>query len=240
MSTQEDIRRGLRHATPWYVVPFDLNNERTVIFDFSENNEELREIDFTDTTAFGRYVDQRLQRNNTTVGLGGYNENRVLYCRSALFSGQEGQEPRTVHLGIDIWAPAGTPVFAPLPGKIHSFRDNNQFGDYGPTIILEHEIDGVTFYTLYGHLRRSSLARLRKGMSIAQGAAIAELGSEEENGSWPPHVHFQIITDMQGREGDFPGVATMSQREEFLELCPDPNLILQVGRLENMRVAMIE
>lgn len=230
-SNRERVIHALRHATLWYVVPFDLNNERAVIFDFSGNNGELEDVDFTDTRAFAAYVSQRLQRNNTTVGLGGYNENRTLYARSTLFS---GQEPRTVHLGIDIWAPADTPVFAPLAGKVHSFRDNSQFGDYGPTIILEHEIDGVRFYTLYGHLSRASLAPLRKGMSFSQGAVIATFGNGSENGSWPPHLHFQVITDMHGREGDFPGVASVSEREQFLELCPDPNLILQVERLESI------
>ena len=47
-----------------------------------------------------------------------------------------------------------------------------------------------------------------------------------ENGGWPAHLHFQIIGDLMGFIGDFPGVAKQSEIEEWLERCPDPNLIL--------------
>jgi 4-aminobutyrate aminotransferase-like enzyme len=54
------------------------------------------------------------------------------------------------------------------------------------------------------------------------------MGDIPVNGGWPPHVHFQIVGDLLGREGEFPGVAPSSQREVWLSLCPDPNLLLGI------------
>jgi 4-aminobutyrate aminotransferase-like enzyme len=48
------------------------------------------------------------------------------------------------------------------------------------------------------------------------------------NGGWPPHVHFQLITDLLGRDGEFPGVAPAVRRDVWLSLSPDPNLILGI------------
>jgi len=79
-------------------------------------------------------------------------------------------------LGIDITAIAGTEIFAPLEGSVHSFQNNSSFGDYGPTIILEHNLDGEIFYTLYGHLSLNSLDELSEGKEIKKGQKIAELG----------------------------------------------------------------
>ena len=52
--------------------------------------------------------------------------------------GNEVDEWRTIHLGMDLFIQEGSPVFAPLDGIVHSFANNNRKHDYGPTIILEH------------------------------------------------------------------------------------------------------
>ncbi|MDX5345953.1 MAG: peptidoglycan DD-metalloendopeptidase family protein, partial [Hymenobacteraceae bacterium] len=147
------------------------------------------------------------------------------YERSTLFEGSD--QYRSIHLGVDIWADAGTEVLAPLDGKVHSFRDNNNFGDYGPTLILEHQLENKIFYTLYGHLSRSSLIGLVEDNVFRKGERIGWIGNYPENGNWPPHLHFQIITDMEGRKGDFPGVVAKQEREKYQQLCPDPNLIVR-------------
>ena len=166
------------------------------------------------------YVEAERQQQGGQVGYGGYGENRLLYWNSPHF-GAEG-ERRTIHLGIDLWAPAGTPVFASLEGRVHSFAYNDQVLDYGATIVLEHELGSQRFYTLYGHLALSSLTGLSAGQAIAKGQAFANLGPPAENGGWPPHLHLQLILDMQGYTGDFPGVARRSEAARWLEVCPDP------------------
>ncbi len=137
-----------------------------------------------------------------------------------------GAEPRTLHLGIDIWGEADTPVYAPMQGTVHSFNFNNNFGDYGATIILQHTIEDFYFHTLYGHLSLKSIQNLKEGETVEKGQWIASFGEAEENGHWPPHLHFQIVIDMQGMKGDYPGVCKYSEREIYLANCPDPDLIL--------------
>ena len=69
------------------------------------------------------------------------------------------------------------------------------------------------------------------GSEIAAGEEIGRIGPYPENGDWAPHLHFQLMTDLLGREGDFPGVAPPSQRDVWLSLSPDPNLVLGIPDL---------
>jgi len=211
------------------VVPFDLHGPGVYVFDYSDSNEELKEQDFSDLQKFIDFSFEKIKENNAEVGVGGYAESRSIYKRSEVF--KSGEEYRSVHLGIDITAEAGTEIFAPLNGKVHSFQNNSSFGDYGPTIILEHNLNGEVFYTLYGHLSLNSLDGLFEGKEIKKGQKIAEFGDPKVNVGWPPHLHFQLITDMLGKKGDFPGVCTPSEKEYYLNICPDPNLILKIEKL---------
>jgi murein DD-endopeptidase MepM/ murein hydrolase activator NlpD len=158
------------------------------------------------------------------VRAGGYGEDRSIYTQS-LFA-PDGEEPRTVHLGIDIFATAGSDVFAPIDGRIHSWQINDKPGDYGPTIILEHTAAGEKFHTLYGHLSRDSLKGLKLGDAFMAGERIASLGTKRENGCWPPHLHFQVILDIGNRRGDYPGVCKRSESGRWLAICPDPASLL--------------
>jgi murein DD-endopeptidase MepM/ murein hydrolase activator NlpD len=209
------------------VLPLDLNGPDVARLDFSSQNPRLATADLRDTAAFGRLVDAELALQHATVGVGGYLENRVIYRRSTHFGPGQVEEARSLHLGVDVWAPAGVPVLAPLAATVHSLADNDNFGDYGPTVLLQHELEGTVFYSLYGHLSRLEWRALRVGQALAKGEAFATIGPFPENGDWPPHLHFQLIADLQGRVGDFPGVARPSERATWAALCPDPNLVLQ-------------
>jgi hypothetical protein len=50
----------------------------------------------------------------------------------------------------------------------------------------------------------------------------------QENGQWPPHLHFQVIIDMEFKKGDYPGVCKLNEKEKYLRNCPNPDLILQM------------
>lgn len=208
------------------IVPFDVANDKLLLMDFTANNKTLTNKILADTQLFSNYVNEQLQQANALYGIGGYNEHRTIYARSEVFDG--AKEPRRMHLGIDVWGKAGTPIFAPLGGMIHSFAFNNQFGDYGATIILQHQLEGVQFHTLYGHLSLASIQHLQEAKYISQGELLAHFGEPHENGNWPPHLHFQIVEDMELKEGDYPGVCSLSEREKYLKNCPDANLILQM------------
>jgi peptidoglycan LD-endopeptidase LytH len=212
------------------VVPIDLNSSQILKLNLTATNTDLEHVDLKNTAAFTSYVFGLLEKAGAVAAVGGYFEPRVVYRRSEAFN--EGNTPsRSVHLGVDIWAEAGTPVMAPLAGKVHSFANNARFGDYGPTIILEHTLGGITFYTLYGHLGDETLPELEKGMPIEKGQQIATIGPYPVNGDWPPHLHFQVMLDMQGMQGDYPGVCTPADLESFKSNCPDPNLILRSRHL---------
>jgi murein DD-endopeptidase MepM/ murein hydrolase activator NlpD len=211
------------------VVDVDRLNDCLLAFDFTENNQELTANEVSDIPRFSAWVNHKLAESGCRYGIGGYFEHRTLYSRSSLFNTPDA-EPRRLHLGIDIWGPAGTPVYAPLAGKVHSFQDNNNFGDYGPTIILIHDLKGLTLYSLYGHLNRPALRNLAVGQCITLNQPIACFGREDENGQWPPHLHFQLMFDMQGLAGDYPGVCRYSEKGSYLENIPDPDLILQFSK----------
>jgi 4-aminobutyrate aminotransferase-like enzyme/Ser/Thr protein kinase RdoA (MazF antagonist) len=167
---------------------------------------------------------------NATVAVGRYDEPRPVYI-SPLFAGGQNptEERRTIHLGIDLFIDPGTPVSSPFAATVHAFTDNRAALDYGPVVILKHQIPGgLEFFTLYGHLSRESLAHLHTGDRISAGQTFARIGCAAENGGWTPHLHFQIILDLLGLSTDFPGVAYPSQRAVFTSLSPDPNLILGI------------
>ncbi|GAB4092871.1 peptidoglycan DD-metalloendopeptidase family protein [Flaviaesturariibacter terrae] len=207
------------------VVPL-AENDKLLRMNLTASNPELDAETFTDTARFSLWVDEQLRRAGARYGVGGYNEHRTIYARSEKFDTEE--EPRRLHLGIDIWGPAGTAVFAPLDGVVHSSAFNDFFGDYGATVILKHNISGFVFHTLYGHLGLSSLDDKAEGRPVKAGERIAAFGIPEENGHWPPHLHFQVIIDVQGKRGDYPGVCRYSQREQWLDNCPDPDILLGV------------
>lgn len=206
------------------VVDYNPATDKLYTFDFTADNTELSPDDIADTVKFSKWVDAKLADGNYKYGIGGYMEHRTLYARSALFNTEE--EPRRLHLGVDIWAKAGTPVYAPFSGIVHSFNDNNNFGDYGPTIILEHDLDGLKLYSLYGHLNRESLVGLYPGQAVFINQQLGAFGPADVNGNWPPHLHFQLMFDMQGWAGDYPGVGRYSEQEKLVENIPDPALVL--------------
>lgn len=209
------------------VVAVDKKTDVIASIDLTPSNTELNSDLVGDIVKFEAFINGFLNNQGATFAIGGYLEFRDLYSRSDVFNGSSSDEDRRLHLGVDIWGPAGTPVYAPMDGIVHSFAMNDAKGDYGATIILMHEIQGVCFHTLYGHLSASDL-NLDKGQIIKKGSLLAHFGNHHENGYWPPHLHFQIIKDMEGKEGDYPGVCSMKNKEHFKENCPDPNLILQL------------
>jgi murein DD-endopeptidase MepM/ murein hydrolase activator NlpD len=173
-----------------------------------------------------RFVAERHAATQSPVVWGGYLEQRLIYASSGLF--HQEKHPRNIHLGIDFYADAGTGVYAPLAGTVHSFQDNAALGDYGPTAIVQHVASGITFHTLYGHLSRASLAGLVVGQAVPKGHRIGWLGVPAENGEWPPHLHFQIILDMEGRHGDYPGVCAVEDLRHYVPNCPDPRFLLGI------------
>lgn len=203
------------------------NSSPIIQLDFSANNSSLSTVDLKNIQLFNEYVFGVLGAEMAQAGIGGYLESRIIYQRSNHFGGAEA---RSVHLGIDVWMMENTPIYAPLDAILHSFQDNKGYGNYGPTIILEHRLAATTFYTLYGHLSRKCLDSLHVGDKIIAGEAFCDLGNSSENGDWPSHLHFQVMTDMLGNYGDFPGVAAPTEIDFYRNICADPSILLQIPK----------
>ena len=211
------------------VVHFDPEKDKLLLLDFTAANKDITTDVLSSTQRFSEYINQKLESQKALFGISGYNEHRTVYRISTVFDGAMPQEePRRLHLGVDIWGAANTKVMAPLHATVHSFAFNDRFGDYGATIILRHHLEQYIFYSLYGHLSLNSITNLRKGTEIKKGAVFAEFGIPLENGEWPPHLHFQLINDIANREGDYPGVCKYSEKEKWLLNSPDPDIILQL------------
>lgn len=179
--------------------------------------------------SWGAEVERLRASAGAPAVIGHHGEARQLYAGSEAFAEprEDGDEPRTVHIGVDLFAPAGTEVRAPLDGAILSVQRNDAPFDYGPTVILEHAPEGAdVFWTLHGHLDGEVLGRLSPGDRVAAGEAFARLGAEHENGGWPPHLHLQVILDRLDLRGDFPGVAAPSRRDVWMAISPDPAPLL--------------
>jgi murein DD-endopeptidase MepM/ murein hydrolase activator NlpD len=207
------------------VIPIDPVRHRMVSMDLSASNGRFVTEHFLDPNRFDAAVNAYLAEAGADFAYGGYGERREMYAVSAVFDGGVAAEPRRLHLGIDIWGPAGTPVCAPLEGWVHSQGFLPVAGDYGGVVILRHDWEGEVFHTLYGHLAEADI-RFREGDPVAAGARIGHFGQRHENGCWPPHLHLQLVRDMGGMRGDYPGVCRSSEHAYYLENCPDPGPLL--------------
>jgi murein DD-endopeptidase MepM/ murein hydrolase activator NlpD len=77
-------------------------------------------------------------------------------------------------------------------------------------------------------LSLDSLIGKKIGTKVKQGETIATLGSAPINGDYAPHLHFQIIFDIENKTGDYPGVCSKNDLTYYLQNCPDPNLLLKI------------
>jgi 4-aminobutyrate aminotransferase-like enzyme/Ser/Thr protein kinase RdoA (MazF antagonist) len=213
------------------ILDTDLRTAPSIVFDLSVGSTFLgADTSAAETPNLSDALFRKLKQANASLGVGRYDEPRLLYT-SPLFGASENptEERRTIHLGLDLFAAPGTPVHAPLDGVVHAVAVNTAPLDYGPLIILRHSTaDGLEFFTLYGHLARETFDALPPGQHIASGQPFAQVGNAQENGGWTPHLHFQIIVDLLDHRTDFPGVAFASQRAVWTSLSPDPNLLLAI------------
>ena len=225
MKTLEKILLQLENSK---VIDGSIPYSQYIPIDLSISNMELSKIDISDSKVFEIFIENHLQRNNAKVAYGGYNEVRNLYNQAHLFNDEESEE-RNIHIGMDLWIKAGTPVLAALDGTVYGFDFNVGKGNYGPTIILEHSVENHVFYTLYGHLSVESIENIEIGTIFKKGQTLATLGDSSVNGGYSPHLHFQIIKNIENNFSDYPGVCSKSDLNYYLENCPDPNLLLKIA-----------
>ena len=211
------------------VIASEIDYSEYVALDLSVFSSELQHHSLVTSQDYEVFIQNHLDKTNAKIAFGGYLERRNLYKRSTVFKNESSNE-RNIHIGLDLWINEQAAIFAALDGKIHSFQNNDAVGDYGPTLILEHNINGFTFHTLYGHLSLDSLKDKTIGDEIKQGIQIATLGLPPINGDYAPHLHFQIIINMENKKGDYPGVCNVKDLGFYSKNCPNPNLLLKIKK----------
>ena len=215
----------LRPAIPVSILGPDIPLSAYCPIDLSSSNAALDTVDITDPGICEAFIHTFLEEKGAQVAYGGYLEERNLYADKPAF--REGPI-RNIHLGVDFWAQAGTEVITPLDGVVHSFRDNRESGNYGPTIILEHHTPAGSWYTLYGHLSRESLKNLKTGQQFIAGSVLGTLGTPDINVNYAPHLHFQLIQDIGSYLGDYPGVCSENEVDFYRMNCPNPCILLGI------------
>ena len=213
---------------PLPIIDSIISLDAYVPIDISERNNAVLNFDVADSSAWEKYINSYLSTQKKIVAHGGYLEKRNLYDRSAYFKNVTAVNKRNIHLGIDLWCAAGTKVLAVLGGEVHSYKNNKNHGDYGPTIILKHTVSEEVFYSLYGHLSEASIATIKVGDLFSQGSTLGFLGKAAVNGDYAPHLHFQLVRDLAENSGDYPGVSAACNLEFYKQNCPDPNLLLKI------------
>ena len=209
------------------VIAPEIDYSKYVPLNLSVTNPELSQPKLETAQDYEIFIQNHLYKNDGKIAFGGYIETRNLYQRSTVFKNNANEE-RNIHIGLDLWINESATIHAALDGKIHSFQNNRALGDYGPTIILEHEVEGIKFHTLYGHLSEASLIEKKVGEVIRKGEQIATLGLPPINGDYAPHLHFQIIIDMEEKTGDYPGVCSERTIAYYTNNCPNPNFLLKI------------
>ena len=210
------------------VVQPDVRHTPPLVLDLSVANPHMG-LPVSDVHAASRAFMARIRRSGAAVGVGRYNEARLVYTAQQFqHPNNEYEEYRAIHLGMDLFQEAGAPIFAPLDGTVGRLEKSKAPQDFGGWILLRHDAGGTDFYTLYGHLSHASIDALQVGAAVHRGQQIATLGAPEENGGWVPHLHFQVFGDVFDEEGVPPGVAPASQRAVWTGICPDPNIILGI------------
>ncbi|MFT5221054.1 MAG: murein DD-endopeptidase MepM/ murein hydrolase activator NlpD [Planctomycetota bacterium] len=217
-----DFREFLQNHSASFEPMFrpGLTQANTIPIDLSSASYDFNGLD---EAALDQAIADIISDGSALAAVGGYLEKRSVYRATDLF---DGDQKRCIHVGVDVFIAAASPLFLPFAGVVHSFANRQLSGDYGPVIIMKHDLDGFEFHSLYGHLSESSLEGLFEGKAIVQGEKFAEVGARPLNGNWPPHLHFQFIRDMQGKQGDYPGVARLEEIDFFKQNCPDPTGII--------------
>ncbi len=216
----------------------DINLKKVFTLDLSIGSTQLGNVpDFENISNWNKNLRDIKESTGADLLIGKYDEVRPVYSSTDFqYESNQGAAWRTVHIGIDLFDKANTEIYAPLDGEVIGLANNIGDKNYGPTIILKHTAEEFFFFTLYGHLSEKSLLLHHKGKKIKSGDKIATIGKENENGNWPPHLHFQIILDIFSYESDFPGVCHYDFRRVYQSICPDPNLILKLTLIKSSEI----
>lgn len=147
--------------------------------------------------------------------LGRYGEVRIYAAKT-----DSPDEPAALHLGVDVFAPSGSAVYAPLAGEVVKVLDDEILVRYTP-------IEGVTFFTRVARVQAAE--GIAAGASVAAGQTLAHTVPAGSESFLPTHAHIQLAC---AQIDTLPGLVPASDRAVWESLCPDANLLLNYSGLQ--------
>jgi len=208
------------------VVPADLESAPVISLALADTAmpQDLERMSDAEAVALGPAV------RGTGAWIGRYGEPRGVYTDAAFRAGPyRGSARRTVHLGVDIFLEAATPVHAPCDAVVEAVVRREGRLDYGGMVVLRHTTpEGDDFATLYGHLSAAAVRDLAPGQRVQAGERFASLGPPAENGGWQPHLHVQLVTATEAMPASWPGVADPDDLALWRALSPNPAPLLNL------------
>lgn len=160
--------------------------------------------------------------NNVQLGIGPWGEKRTVYTDTAFESRFIEGQRRIHHLGVDLFMPAGTPLYTPLAATVVSVEIEREPLGYGGLVKLEHRPEGCPpFVTLWGHMAHEALGRLKPGERLEAGDLVGHMGDIHENGGWTPHLHFEMTTDINLSATEILGVGEAAYLDVWADVFPD-------------------
>lgn len=169
-----------------------------------------------------QWWDDFCSQNNVELGIGSWGEKRTVYTDRAFESRFIDGQRRIHHLGVDLFMPAGTPLYTPLPATVISVEIEHEPLGYGGLVKLEHSPEGCPpFVTLWGHMAHEALERLASGQTLKAGDLVGHMGGIHENGGWTPHLHFGMTTDVNLTATEILGVGEAAYLDVWADLFPD-------------------
>ena len=113
-----------------------------------------------------------------------------------------------LHAGLDMDPPYGTPIMAVADGIVAAVYPAGS-SSLGLTVIIDHNVNGVKFSTLYAHM---SGANIGAGQTVSAGQVIGAVGNS--GNSTGPHLHLEVhvngtaidpVPFLRNYAGDAPG-----------------------------------
>tara|TARA_B100001248_G_scaffold103616_2_gene77211 strand:- start:2351 stop:5380 length:3030 start_codon:yes stop_codon:yes gene_type:complete len=191
------------------------------------NKSEIEDLDL-----FQFKISKLQKKIPDSIISGGYLEPRSIYTSNTYEkNGENGEENRTIHLGLDFWVPPGTKVCSVFDGEIVAAVNDKGNKEYGGLVIIKHKVEDFEFFSLYGHNTVDSVLKNKIGSKVKRGKEIAVVANYPENGNWAPHLHFQIMHTMLDFKVDFPGVCFSKQENVWKDICPNPNILFKQKEL---------
>ncbi|MFS0733818.1 M23 family metallopeptidase [Microbacterium sp. 1P10UB] len=94
------------------------------------------------------------------------------------------------HMGTDMVAAGGTPVYASVDGVVRISQDS--YNAYGVTVVLESVLNGQQISTVYPHMQTGS-RQVAVGETVTAGQLVGLVGSTGR--STANHLHFEVYLD---------------------------------------------